>query len=123
MPMPSASPDPSPTDQQPDDERDRSSFSIVPPLLRSVRGLAIYYVLVIPVIGTAAYYLVLGGEHLQTAVYLTVGLLAVLSLSYTGWLVRELVRQGEIRSWIGRIRSQTDGERDTNAATLQTEDA
>ena len=67
----------------------RSSF--VPPVLESSKGLAIYYALVLPVVGAATYYMARGGGHLQTAVYLVVGLVAVLSLSYTTWLAKTLL--------------------------------
>jgi hypothetical protein len=63
---------------------DRSGF--VPPLFQSTRGLLAYYAVVLPIAGTAAYWMVEG--DLQAASYLVVGLVAALSLSYTAWLVR-----------------------------------
>jgi hypothetical protein len=89
----------------------------------------VYYALVLPIVGTAAYFLVLGGEHLQTAVYLTVGLVAVLSLSYTAWLARELVRRKPVRAWLRQLRSQfgvrstAREEREGAAPSLRTDEA
>jgi hypothetical protein len=105
MSIPPAPHDSSPASSS-GEEREPAPLSIVPPLLRSIRGLAVYYALVLPIVGTAAYFLVLGGEHLQTAVYLTVGLVAILSLSYTTWLARELMRRKPVRAWLRQLRSQ-----------------
>jgi len=89
----------------------------------------VYYALVLPIVATAAYFLVLGGEHLQTAVYLTVGLVVVLSLSYTVWLARELVRRKPVRAWLRQVRSQegvrstTREDREEATPSLQTDEA
>lgn len=128
MSTPPASRDSSST-SSPEEERASAPLSIVPPLLRSVRGLAVYYALVLPIVGTAAYFLVLGGEHLQTAVYLTVGLVAVLSLSYTTWLARELMHRKPVRAWLRQLRSRigmrtpAGEDRDEAAPSLRTDEA
>ena len=128
MSTPPASRDSSST-SSPEEERASAPLSIVPPLLRSVRGLVMYYALVLPIVGTAAYFLVLGGEHLQTAVYLTVGLVAVLSLSYTTWLARKLMHRKPIRAWLRQLHSQVGvrstvrEDREGAAPSLRTDEA
>ena len=82
-----------------DPSRDRDAVSIVPPLFQSARGLLLYYVVVLPIVGLAAYYLIQGGEAVQTAIYLTVGLMAGLSLSYTAWLLGQLLTVASFPPW------------------------
>ena len=81
------------------EKTDRESVSFAPPLFRSKRGLAAYYVAILPVLLAAVFCLVQGGDWLQVALYLIVGLVAVLSLSYTGWLAYTILGSAAWNEW------------------------
>lgn len=89
------------------DSTDQDSLSLAPPLFRSKRGLAAYYIAILPVLLAAGFCIVQGGDWLQVALYLIVGLVAVLSLSYTGWLAYKILGSTAWNKW---RRSWTDSE-------------
>lgn len=62
----------------------------VPPMLRSKRGLLLYYAIVLPVALAAGWAMWSGGPYAQIGLYATVGLFAVVAVAYSAWLAHSL---------------------------------
>lgn len=62
----------------------------VPPMLRSKRGLLLYYAIVLPVALAAGWAMWTGGAYAQVGLYVTVGLFAVVAVAYSAWLAHSL---------------------------------
>lgn len=59
-------------------------------MLRSKRGLMLYYAVVLPVALAAGWAMWTGGPYAQIGLYATVGLFAAVAVAYSTWLAYSL---------------------------------